>query len=123
MYTCFIESMDRVYLKNYVVVAKHGYYKEEHSKSQQFVVSVIASCDVRQAGKSDKLTETFNYELIRKAVYEILMKSPHDLLESLAEEIASAILVYEKVTSVEVDISKPDVWNDCVPGVTIIRKK
>lgn len=115
--------MDTVYLKNYIVVAKHGYYKEEHSKSQRFVVSVIASCDVKQAGKSDKLIETFNYELIRKAVHEILMKSPHDLLESLAEEIASAILVYEKVTSVEVDIAKPDVWNDCVPGVTIIRKK
>ena len=115
--------MDTVYLKNYVVVAKHGYYKEEHSKAQRFVVSVVASCDVRQAGASDKLTETLNYELIRKAVHEILMKSPHDLIESLAEDIACAILQYEKVASVEVDIAKPDVWNDCVPGVTITRKK
>ena len=115
--------MDRVYLKNYVVVAKHGYYKEEHSKSQRFVVSVVVSCDMKQAGTSDKLAETLNYELIRKVVHEILMKSPHDLIESLAEEIASAILGYEKVTAVEVDIAKPDVWNDCVPGVTIIRNK
>ena len=115
--------MDTVYLKNYVVVAKHGYYKEEHSKAQRFVVSVSALCDIKQAGTSDNLNHTLNYERIRESVHDILMKSPHDLIESLAEEIAASILVYSQVTSVTVDISKPDVWNDCVPGVAIVRKK
>lgn len=115
--------MDTVYLKNYIVVAKHGYYKEEHAKAQRFVVSVIATCDTHKAGVTDDLTETLNYELIRSSVHTILMKSPHDLIESLAEEIASSVLIYPKMSSVEVDISKPDVWNDCIPGVRIIRKK
>ena len=116
-------STDKVYLKNYTVIAKHGYYKEEHAKAQRFVVSVVASCDVRSAGESDDLKETLNYELIRKAVHDILMKSPHDLIESLAEEIAASILTHAKVSSVEVDIAKPDVWSDCTPGVVIIRNK
>lgn len=115
--------MDTVYLKNYVVIAKHGYYKEEHAKAQRFVVSVVASCDVKRAGVSDNLHETLNYEHIRSAAHSILMKSPHDLIEALAEEIAEAVLLYEKVSAVEVDISKPDVWNDCIPGVMIIRKR
>lgn len=115
--------MDKVYLKKYSVVAKHGYYKEEHAKAQRFIVSVIASSDTRSAGASDSLTDTLNYELIRKAVHDILMKSPHDLIESLAEEIATSVLTYPSVSSVEVDIAKPDVWSDCVPGVTIVRNK
>lgn len=115
--------MDTVYLKNYVVTAKHGYYKEEHTKAQRFVVSVIATCDTHVAGVTDDLTETLNYELIRSIVHDILMKSPHDLIESLAEEIAKSVLAYERVSSVEVDISKPDVWSDCIPGVKITRKK
>lgn len=115
--------MDLVYLKNYTVVAKHGYYKEEHAKAQRFVVSVVVTCDVRRAGESDDLQETLNYELIRKAVHEILMKSPHDLIESLAEEIAASVLRHPKALTVQVDISKPDVWNDCVPGVIIVRKR
>ncbi len=115
--------MDKVYLKNYIVVAKHGYYKEEHAKAQRFIVSVIASCDVRDAGVTDDLHKTLNYEHIRVAVHDILMKSPHSLVESLAEEIAVSILTHGNVSSVEVDISKPDVWNDCVPGVAIIRKR
>ncbi len=115
--------MDLVYLKNYTVVAKHGYYKEEHAKAQRFVVSVVVTCDVKRAGESDDLQETLNYELIRKAVHEILMKSPHDLIESLAEEIAASVLNHPKALMVQVDISKPDVWNDCVPGVVITRSK
>ncbi len=115
--------MDTVYLKNYVVVAKHGYYKEEHAKAQRFVVSIMATCNIKAAGESDDLSETLNYEFIRKSVHDILMQSPHDLIESLAEEIATAVLGHSKVASVEVDVSKPDVWNDCIPGVVIIRKK
>ncbi len=115
--------MDTVYLKNYVVVAKHGYYKEEHAKAQRFIVSVEALCDVRSAGHSDDLMETLNYEFIRSSVHDILMKSPHDLIESLAEEIATSVLRHQKALSVKVDISKPDIWNDCVPGVVILRNK
>ncbi len=115
--------MDLVYLKNYTVVAKHGYYKEEHAKAQRFVVSVVVTCDVRRAGESDNLQETLNYELIRKAVHEILMRSPHDLIESLAEEIAASVLHHPKALTVQVDIAKPDVWSDCVPGVAIVRNK
>lgn len=115
--------MDTVYLKNYVVVAKHGYYKEEHSKAQRFIVSVEVTCDVTQAGRSDDLTQTLNYEFIRISVHDILMKSPHDLIESLAEEISTTVLAHPKSNTVTVDISKPDIWNDCVPGVVIVRKK
>ena len=116
-------STDKVYLKNYTVVAKHGYYKEEHAKAQRFLVSVVVSCDVAQAGKSDDLHETLNYEFLRTTVHDILMKSPHNLVESLAEEVAEAVLIHAKAKSVEVDIAKPDVWNDCVPGVIIVRHK
>jgi dihydroneopterin aldolase len=115
--------MDTIYLKNYSVVAKHGYYKEEHAKAQRFIVSVSVSCDLQNAGSSDNIKETLNYEFIRKSVHDILMQSPHDLIESLAEEIASTVLAHEKACSVQVDISKPDVWNDCVPGVIFKREK
>jgi dihydroneopterin aldolase len=113
--------MDKIYLKEYTVIAKHGYYKEEHAKAQRFVVSVVATCDTHHAGKTDDLKETLNYERIRSIVYDILMQSPRSLLEALAEEISSAVLTIKNVSSVEVDIRKPDVWNDCIPGVCIVR--
>lgn len=114
--------MDTVFIQNYTLEAKHGYYKEEHAKKQKFIVSVHAHCDTKRAGGTDDLRETLNYELLRKYIYEVLMKSPHNLVESLAEEIAQRVLAH-KVTSVSVEIKKPDVWSDCTPGVTIVRTK
>jgi dihydroneopterin aldolase len=113
--------MDKVYLRNYTVTAKHGYYKEEHEKPQRFVVSITVDTDLRGAGTSDNLAETLNYELLRKIAHDILLKSPHDLVESLAEEMAEAVLKHERVHQVEVEISKPEVWNDSIPGVIIVR--
>ena len=114
--------MDTIFIKDCEVEAKHGYYKEEHFKKQKFIVSVYAYIDTRVAGENDDLMQTLNYEHIRKYIHEVLKQSPHNLLESLAEEVASKVLSHN-VFSVEVEMQKPDVWSDCVPGVKIIRKK
>ena len=113
---------DIVFIENYTVVAKHGYYKEEHSKAQRFIVSIYAHTDTKNAGVSDDLKQTLNYEYLRMYIYEVLSQSPHDLVESLAEEIAARVLTHN-ISKVEVEIKKPDVWNDCVVGVKITRSK
>lgn len=112
--------MDTVFIENYVLEAKHGYYKEEHSKKQKFIVSVFVHLDTKKSGITDDLHETLNYETIRMYIHDVLMESPHNLVESLAEEIAERLLKH-KITSVEVEIKKPDVWSDSVPGVKILR--
>lgn len=117
-----MNNSDIVFIENCTVIATHGYYKEEHSKPQRFIVSVYAHTDTRSAGESDDLKQTLNYELIRMYIYEILSKSPHDLIESLAEEIAKKVLAHS-VSTVEVEIKKPDVWKDSSPGVRIVRAK
>jgi dihydroneopterin aldolase len=115
--------MDIVFIENCTVSAKHGYYKEEHAKEQRFVVSIYAYTDVQSAGKHDNLKETLNYEHLRMYIYEVLSKSPHNLIESLAEEIAQKVLGGHAVEKVEIEIKKPDVWKDSSPGVRIMRHR
>lgn len=114
--------MDIVFIENCTVSAKHGYYKEEHAKEQRFVVSIFAHMDTKVAGDTDDLKKTLNYEHLRMYIYEVLAKSPHDLIESLAEEMAERVLTHD-VVKVEVEIKKPDVWKDSSPGVRITRTK
>jgi dihydroneopterin aldolase len=45
--------MDTVFIQDYSVEAKHGYYKEEHAKKQRFIVSVYVCCDTHEAGGTD----------------------------------------------------------------------
>ena len=114
--------MDTVFIENYTVLAKHGYYKEEHAKKQRFIVSVYAHCDTKSSGTTDDLKKTLNYEVIRSYIHDVLAQPPHNLVESLAESIAKRVLTHD-VTSVEVKITKPDVWSDCTPGIKIVRTK
>ncbi len=115
--------MNKIFIKNYTILAKHGYYKEEHYKPQRFVVSV--SCEVAEnvSGASDDLTHTFNYEHIRTAIDEVIKGEGKKLLEFLAEEISKKLLTHKNVTSCEIEINKPDIWGDCEPGVFIRRDK
>jgi dihydroneopterin aldolase len=117
-----MNHQDIVFIENCTVVAKHGYYKEEHSKEQRFIVSIYAHTTTRDAGLEDDLKQTLNYEHLRMYIYEVLSKSPHNLIESLAEEIAQKVLEHS-VSRVEVEIKKPDVWKDSSPGVRITRSK
>lgn len=114
--------MNKIFIKDYAIISKHGYYKEEHSKPQRFVVSVICDVVENASGSSDDLKETFNYEYIRKIIDEVVRGEHNKLLESLTEKIASKILNYKNVTKVEVEITKPDIWGDCMPGVNIVRE-
>jgi dihydroneopterin aldolase len=108
--------MLEIFLENYTLISKHGYYKEEHFKPQRFVVSV--NCQVKKAGKiSDNLQNTLNYEVIRKIVHDVVMGEHKKLLETLSEEIAKKVIKYKSVKKVTVKISKPDIWGDSSPGV------
>lgn len=113
--------MNKIFIKDYTIIAKHGYYKEEHSKPQRFVVSVICDIKENQSGIHDDLKETFNYEHIRNAIDAVVKGEHNKLLESLSEKIAKKILSYKNVTKVEVEITKPDIWGDSLPGVNITR--
>jgi dihydroneopterin aldolase/2-amino-4-hydroxy-6-hydroxymethyldihydropteridine diphosphokinase len=115
--------MNQIFLRNYTIIAKHGYYKEEHFKPQRFVVDVECEVESNKSGVSDDLNETFNYEIIRKVVDEVIRGESHKLLEYLAEEISNKILKHSKVLEVSVQISKPDIWGDCEPGVCIVRDR
>lgn len=113
--------MNKIFIEDFVLVSKHGYYKQEHLKEQRFVVSVY--CDIKTEMVNDDLNETFNYEIIRGVIQEVIMGKHKKLLETLVEEIGEKILKYKIVEQVEVKITKPDVWGDCSPGVHIIRTK
>ena len=114
--------MDIVFIENYTIQAKHGYYKEEQAKKQRFITTIYAYTDVQKAGATDDLKDTLNYEKLRQYTGEVLSEPPHDLVESLAEAIAAKVLTHS-ISKVEVEINKPDVWGDCVVGVKIVRTK
>ncbi|MGP9537449.1 2-amino-4-hydroxy-6-hydroxymethyldihydropteridine diphosphokinase [Brachybacterium sp. AOP43-C2-M15] len=70
----------------------HGVLPQEKDLGQQFVVDVALHLWTAPAGRADALTRTVNYAEVAAAVHDEIEAGPHDLVETLAEQIARRIL-------------------------------
>lgn len=89
--------------------AYHGVISEERRLGQRFLVSLELACDLREAGKNDDLRLTVDYGEVYNLTRDIVEGCTRKLLEAVAEEIATAILVrYSQIDSIRVKIEKPE---------------
>lgn len=115
--------MDYLTIENLSVRGMHGHYEHERRVEQEFVVSMKVGFDAHEAGKSDKLDDTIDYDQLRMITEEVFKGEPHYLLESLAQVIADRILSETPAREITISIQKPEVWPNGVPGAVITRTK
>jgi len=85
----------------------HGVFEHERVQGQEFVVDVVLQVDVSAAAGSDDLADTVDYGGLAAAVAADIEDEPLNLIEALAARIADTCLRFERVTSVEVTVHKP----------------
>ncbi len=114
--------MDYIHIDGLRISGKHGHYVSERRGAQEFEVSVKVAIDTVKAGKSDKLRHSLNYSHIKTIVEDVFAAAPRYLLETLAEDIAKKVLKDKRAREVTITIKKLHIWENGVPGVTIVRK-
>lgn len=85
----------------------HGVFAEERRDGQEFIVDVNVHLQSRAAATTDALVDTVNYATVAQVVHELIIGEPVDLIETLAEHIATKILELGGVVKVEVTVHKP----------------
>ncbi|GFP89908.1 dihydroneopterin aldolase 1 [Phtheirospermum japonicum] len=101
---------DKLVLRGLKFHGYHGVKPEERKLGQKFLIDVDAWMDLQTAGNSDRLTDTISYTAIYSIVKEVVEGAPHNLLESVAQQIASAVLSkYTQVSAVRIQVGKPHV--------------
>lgn len=98
---------DMITLTGITAVGHHGVFEHERRDGQPFIVDVVLHLDLRPAGRSDDLTQTAHYGELAEQVTELITGEPLNLIEALAERIASSILSSFAVEAVEVTVHKP----------------
>lgn len=88
--------------------AFHGSDAEEQVLGQRFEVDVEVHRDLRQAGETDDLNATINYREVYAAA-AAAMDPPTQLIETVAERIATDLLARFTVDAVVVRVRKPSV--------------
>ena len=99
---------DKIILHGMQFYGFHGVNSEEKTLGQTYVVDCEVSLDLSKAGVSDNLTDTISYTDIYKTVRSVIEGQSKNLLEALAESIASKIINEFKINSIKVTLMKPN---------------
>lgn len=103
-------SEDSIALRRMVFYGFHGDRSEERALGQRFIVNVVLTADLSQAGASDLLQDTVDYGKVYSVVKRIVEGPPLNLLETLGERICGEVMrVSDLIESVEVVLVKPAV--------------
>ncbi|WP_296108789.1 dihydroneopterin aldolase [uncultured Corynebacterium sp.] len=99
---------DRIELIGVEAFGHHGVFSHEKDTGQKFIVDMVVWTDFRAAADSDSLEDTINYvQLADIAVNAVGVQEGHDLIETLASNIADQIAALGGVYAVEVTVHKP----------------
>lgn len=108
-----------VTVRDFILPARIGIYPEEHLKPQNIMVNadiVLTNPVVAH----DKIEDTYSYEGIVKEIRR-LSEIHHNLVEILAENIASYVLSDSRISRVIVQVEKLELLDKGRLGCKIIR--
>ncbi|WP_122261179.1 dihydroneopterin aldolase [Ornithinimicrobium cerasi] len=98
---------DEIRLLGVAARGHHGVLEHERRDGQDFVVDVVLQVDLAPAGRTDELRRTVNYAEVAAEVVEVVTGPAHDLIETVAADIADRVLARPLVEQVEVTVHKP----------------
>ncbi|MEZ0077020.1 dihydroneopterin aldolase [Planotetraspora sp. GP83] len=98
---------DTVRLAGLRARGRHGCLPAERALGQEFVVDVTLFLDTAPAAAGDDLTKTVDYGALAVELVKVVEGEPVNLIETLADRLASVCLAYDLVEEAEVSVHKP----------------
>jgi len=103
----------KIFINNLILIASIGVYEKEKKNKQKIIVNLEILLTNNTEPLSDNLEETQDYSQFRKCVTDIVQSEHFDLLEILTKKIYAVISKKEFVLGVKINISKPDIFDNC----------
>jgi len=104
-----VDMYDEIFITDMLFFGKHGVYQPEKDKGGRFSVDLHLFMDLTQAGRSDQLTDTLDYEKLYRHVQQIMEGPSKNLLEALADDIARSIFALDaRIMEMVVTVRKLD---------------
>ncbi len=116
--------MDKVFIKGLSIQTTIGFFDWEKEIKQTLVIDVAMGWNTANAAINDELAKTLDYADISVAIERFANDNPVDLIETLAERMASFLMNQYSIPWLKLSIGKPGaVHNAQTVGVEIERGK
>lgn len=105
-------GLRHVFLRDLVLEASIGIHPHEHGARQRVRINVDLGVAEGSGPMADRLEHVLDYEALANRVREVATARHINLVETLAERIASVCLVDERVIVARIRVEKLDVFAD-----------
>jgi len=116
--------MDKVFIEGLALEAVIGVYEWERTIRQRLVFDVEMDYDCGPAALDDDLARALDYSAVTATIERLVCASSDQLIETLAERVARALLSEFEIASVRLRLSKPGAVSGARNvGIEIVRAK
>ena len=99
--------IDKITITGITGFGYHGVFEHERREGQTFLVDLEVVTNFESAISSDDVRDTVNYAELAEIAHAAITGEPVNLIEKLANQIASDCLDIAGVTAVTVTVHKP----------------
>jgi len=98
---------DRIEVKGIRAFGYHGVLPHERTDGQEFIVDLQVESNFDACSKSDEVGDTVNYASLAQIAHDAIIGPAFNLIEKLADVIATTCLEIPGVVRVCVTVHKP----------------
>jgi thioredoxin reductase (NADPH) len=102
-------ASDRLGLRGISLPARIGVYPREKGRQQTLSFDLDFDVDAARAAPSDALRDTIDYAAVTEVIAEVMGRQHYNLIETVAEAVATTILARFPTRRVRVRVTKPGV--------------
>ena len=115
--------MDQVFISGLEVDAVIGAYDWERTIRQPLVLDLDMGWDNRPAAAGDDLSQALDYATVSQRVMDYVAASSFELVETLAERLATLIMQEFNVPWLRLRITKPNAIQQARGGVGVMIER
>ena len=117
-----MKSSDQIFIHGLRVSCHIGVPDEERAEPQELLIDAAFSPHPSAGFLDDDITRTIDYHAVALRLEALAAARPRKLIETLAEDLAAAVLEEFAVSSVSIEIQKSILPNTRYVGVRITRE-
>ena len=114
--------MDKVFIKGLRADSVIGVHDWERNIRQPLILDIELGADFSRASKSDALADAVDYEAISKRVVEVVGGASFQLIETLADHVATMIQDEFGIQWLRLKVTKPQAV-EAADGVGVIIER
>ena len=100
-------AKDIIFIEGLEIETIIGVYEHERDIKQKVMLDIEMTLPESDASSSDDLRHTVDYDAVSKLVTSYVIDTQYQLIESLAEQVASLVLGAFATDSLKLKLSKP----------------